>query len=404
MSRSTARWCGVVAATVLSGSTLAAAPASADDAIAVPDLPPLPVLPQLGLSPLPSLAGVPADGLWPTEVDTGNLTDGPFDDIVVANEAGTSVTVLRANPAGGYHPPERIDVGLLPSNVHIHDMNDDARDDIVVMDAGGNTISVLLNEGGGTFGKAVRSQTDTLATAALTIDDFNGDGHEDTAVSHPGGSVAVNFGNGDGTFGPPTSLAGPLGGIGVTSGDYDNDGDADIASVGAASPTQTILLNNGDGTFRHTSAPVGIGGICNRTADLDGNGTADLISSHVDGRITVLRGHGDGTFAEAAHYPSKILWASCFGVGDYDADGDEDLATANMAGFSMSVLHNNGDGTLGEAQVRSAGDWIITCTAGRINDDAALDVLCPGGVVPVLVAFDGKGDGSFGPARRIPLG
>ncbi|MFD2396300.1 hypothetical protein ACFSVJ_04810 [Prauserella oleivorans] len=87
-----------MAATVLSGSTLAAAPASGDDAIAVPDLPPLPVLPQLGLSPLPSLAGVPADGLWPTEVDTGNLTDGPFDDIVVANEAGTSVTVLRANP------------------------------------------------------------------------------------------------------------------------------------------------------------------------------------------------------------------------------------------------------------------------------------------------------------------
>lgn len=363
----------------------------------------LPTLPKLGTSPLPDILGLPVDGLWPTEVTTGDLGPAPHDDLVVANEGGTTITVLRANPDGGYHPPQRYKVGLAPSNVHLHDMNHDGTQDIVVMDAGGNSIAVLLNEGAGRFDQAKRSPTNTVATAALTIDDFNGDGHPDTAVSNPLGAVAVSFGRGDGTFDPPRTLPGPAGGLGITSADYDGDGDADIVSMGTASAEATVLLNNGDGTFRSATAHVGVGATCTLTGDVNHDGAPDVLSGHADGHLAVLIGNGNGTFQPVRTYPTGSLWSTCFGLGDIDHDGDDDVAVANMGGLSVSVLENLGNGGFAGARVHPARDWVITCKLGHTQDDGNLDAICPAGALPALIVYDGHGDGTFDDPRRIPL-
>lgn len=69
----------------------------------------------------------------------------------------------------------------------------------------------------------------------------------------------------------------------------------------------------------------------------------------------------------------------------------------------MSTLQGSGDGGFEPAQVHSAGEAVITCNTGHINEDSAVDVVCPGGAVPVVLVFDGQGDGSFAPPRRISL-
>lgn len=356
-----------------------------------------------GTSPLPSPLGVPPDGLAPTEIAAGDLNGDDVDDLAVANEGGNTITVLLSNAAGGYRPPVRYTVGISPSNVHMFDFTGDGLTDIVDVDAVSNTVSVLPNAGNGALDPAISSPTNTTGSAALTADDFNGDGPLDVAVTNPGGAVAVNFGRGDGSFEAPTTYPGPSGAIGVTSADFNNDGHPDIASVGAASATQSTLINNGDGTFSHSTAAVGVGAVCNRTADLNEDGNVDLVSASARGHVGVLHGRGDGSFGAVQDYPTGSLYGSCFGVGDLNGDKHEDLAVANIAGASMSVLLGRGDGALGPPTEHPTNDATITCTVSDINEDSALDVVCPGGAVPVVVAFDGRGDGTFGPARKIAL-
>ncbi|PXY33725.1 hypothetical protein BA062_15880 [Prauserella flavalba] len=353
---------------------------------------------------LPSFLGIPLDGLAPTEISAGDLNGDGVDDLAVANEGGTTITVLLSTVGGGYQAPQRYQVGLSPSNVHIHDFTGDGVDDIVDVDAGASTVSVLPNLGDGRMGTAVTSPTSTAGTAALTAADFDADGALDVAVSHPAGAVAVNLGRGDGSFGPPATYPGPLGGIGVSAGDFNGDGAPDIASVGPASTTQSILTNKGDGTFEHTTVPVGPGAVCNRTGDLNADGAVDVISASADGHMGVILGRGDGTFEPVKNYGTGSLYASCFGVDDLNGDGAQDLAVGNIAGLSMSTLLGNGDGTLQAGTVHPAGDAVITCTTGHINADDAVDVVCPGGAIPVVIAYDGKGDGAFAPPRRLALG
>lgn len=259
-------------------------------------------------------SGNSRDGLVPTEIAAGDLNGDRVDDLAVANEGGNTLTVVLSNAAGGFHVPRRYAVGLSPSNVQIRDFTGDGANDVVDVDAGSNTISVLVNRGDGVLADAVSSPTNTAGSAAQTVADFNGDDRADVAVSHPAGAVAVNFGRGDGTFDPPATYPGPLGGIGIASGDFDGDGHPDIASVGGASPTQSVLMNTGAGTFEHKTVHIGTGAVCNRVADLNTDGAADVVSASADGHVGVLLGHGDGSFAPVRDYGTGSLYSSCFGV------------------------------------------------------------------------------------------
>lgn len=69
----------------------------------------------------------------------------------------------------------------------------------------------------------------------------------------------------------------------------------------------------------------------------------------------------------------------------------------------MSVLIGNGDGTFRALAIYQAGTQIITCHLGVLDRDADKDLVCPGGAVPAVVLFHGRGDGTFDGPRQIPL-
>ena len=81
--------------------------------------------------------------------------------------------------------------------------------------------------------------------------------------------------------------------------------------------------------------------------DLSGDGKPDLaVANSTPGTVSVLLGHGGGTFAGKVDYgtgsgPSSVA------MGDLSGDGKLDLAVANSASANVSVLLGNGDGTFG---------------------------------------------------------
>jgi len=94
--------------------------------------------------------------------------------------------------------------------IAVADFNGDGKLDAAVANQDGSTVSVLLGNGDGTF----RTKVDYTAgnvLVSIATGDFNGDGKADLAVvdfgsASVGGDVAILLGNGDGTFQTPSVI------------------------------------------------------------------------------------------------------------------------------------------------------------------------------------------------------
>ena len=133
-------------------------------------------------------------------------------------------------------------------------------------------------------------------------------------------------------------------------GDFNGDGKPDLAVANGLDATVGIFLNKGDGTFRDMVAyPVGKGPIWIAVGDFDGDGkpdlaVADFYGEDERGRLSLLRGKGDGTFEpelKLAAGPAPVAVVSA----DFDGDGRPDLAVAESGqgvGKTVTVLRGLG--------------------------------------------------------------
>src|SRR5262249_33521561 len=123
-------------------------------------------------------------------------------------------------------------------------------------------------------------------------------------------------------------------------GDFDNDGRLDLfLPSGASGNPAIVLLGNGDGTFRPRidSSSFAVSGNYPRgwaVGDYDNDGKLDVActlpsTSANSGRYTVLLGNGDGTFQAGIVGPAVLAYARWVTAGDFDGDGNLDLATAD---------------------------------------------------------------------------
>ena len=163
---------------------------------------------------------------------------------------------------------------------------------------------------------------------SIAVADFNGDGVSDLAVlDEQGGTVTTLLGNGNGTFTaspvtPTTAFPSEF----VAVGDFNGDGIADLAVAGGPAAGRPgalrILLGQGDGTFTPAASPVtGSNPISIAVGDFNGDGIQDLaVANLASNTLTILLGIGDGTFTPAAS-PVTGIAPSSVAIGDFNGTG-----------------------------------------------------------------------------------
>ena len=326
-------------------------------------------------------------GSHPHSVAVGDFNNDGNLDLAIANAGTNNVAVLLGNGTGGFTPASGspFTVGSNPVSVAVGDFNGDGKLDLAVANLSGSNVTVLLGNGAGGFSAAYGSPFSTGGNPAfVAVGDFNGDGKLDLAIANSGsGTVTVLLGDGMGGFtaapgSPFTAGSNP---VSLAVGDFNGDGRPDLAIANAGSGNVTVLLGKATGGFSTaTGSPFTVGSAPYSVAvgDFNGDGNLDLAVANLNsGNVTLLLGNGAGRFTAASGSPFTAgLGPYSVAVGDFNGDGDLDLAIANSNSSNATVLLGDGFGgfTAASGSPFAVGSVPYSVAAGDFNKDGRLDL------------------------------
>jgi len=135
-------------------------------------------------------------------------------------------------------------------------------------------------------------------------------------------------------------------------------------------------------------------------ADVNGDGSPDVLVAGEGHGVAVLLGNGNGTFQPLVNYDSGGF-ASAFAVGDVNADGKPDVVQAvqcpdECPSAGLSVLLGNGDGTFQAPIITTLpGEDDFGLVLRDLDGDGKPDVVVTGYFSGKIWALLGNGDGTF---------
>jgi hypothetical protein len=252
---------------------------------------------------------------------------------------------------------------------------------------------------------------------SVSLGDLDGDGDLDLAVTTAGDRVRLFFNDGSADF-SEDFLKSPLDGFfspqSIIAGDLDNDGDLDLAVGNSGATNVNILINDGTGTFPQPlppPVPVGNNPQTLIAGDLDGDGDLDLAVTTAGSVVRLLFNDGSGDFTED---PLKspilgLVFPTSIVVGDWDGDGDLDLAVGNSGATNVSILINDGTGGFTQPLPPDSpvpvGNNPQTLIAGDLDGDGDLDLAVTTSGSRVRLLFnDGSAIFSEDPLKSPLLG
>jgi Calx-beta domain/FG-GAP-like repeat/FG-GAP repeat len=333
-----------------------------------------------------------AVGANPYAVATGHFNEDDHLDLVTANYADSTVSVLLGNADGTFQPALTSAAGANPHSIAVGDFDADGNLDLAAVNGYdyGSYVSVMLGNDNGSFQapSTVALDPNSKPTSVAT-GDFNEDGLMDLAVTsnvdpyYPGdpyldfGQASVLLSIGDGSFSAPRTA----GLLYVTNSavvaDFNGDGNLDLAAgTYSSGAVVRVMLGDGQGSLALQNTNwLFDHGMSMAAGDVDGDGDIDLVAaSGYD--VKVRLGNGLGGFDAP---PGGQSYAAGIGpisivLGDFNRDGVLDIATANYGSNDVSILRGKGGGTFWNQENFAAGPVAFSLTAGDFNGDGWLDV------------------------------
>ena len=219
--------------------------------------------------------------------------------------------------------------------VSVGDLNGDAKADLVIPTGGfccGSQTPYVTKVYRNTTGREFGSPSELYSDKdyfAQDVADLNGDGLADVVAASPTlNELAISLSSQNGMAFSTRTLPLPLSAHKLVGRDFDGDGRTDIAVLGEIDGLGRLLVlrGNGDGTFAEPSV-VELGNLERFVvaADFDGDKAPDLVLN--DGAHTSVYFNRSGTFSASASTPIMGSGTGIPVAGDLDEDGLDDLVT-----------------------------------------------------------------------------
>lgn len=275
------------------------------------------------------------------------------------------------------------------------DFDKDANLDLLIMgqtDPTNRICQIRRGNGAGSF-TDINADIPGMSHGAAAWGDYDRDGDLDLFVTGTtnGASSAIRSrllrNNGDGSFSVGPNVPAVMRG-GVAWADIDHDGDLDLAIAGQAANNTliTYIYRNVGNSFTFVTNSTGVRDASVAWGDYDNDGDPDLVftgttnlnGAVLDGVCEILRNDGASFARVNAGLPGVSGGNAAW--GDYDNDGDLDLAIAgtHTTGTALTQLYaNNGDHTF-TARFSMGGINLGSVAWGDFDNDGDLDLALVG--------------------------
>ena len=298
---------------------------------------------------------------YPIGVAAGDIDGDGKPEIVVSNYYTQNISIfLNTSTPGNISmaPAINFPSGNYVLGASIADLNGDGKPEVILACQGNNFLSVYTNSstiGHISFSNETSFNAPSGGSPFKVVEaDLDGDGKPDMAAANSNnGTVSVYLNTtpagGNVSFAPHVDFTTGNFPEGLAIGDLDGDGKPDLAVANNTDNTLSLLRNTstpGNLSFAaQITVPSGNSVYDLVISDLDGDGKPDLaVDDQYGSTVSVHKNTSTpGTISVSANidYPTGSIPYSIT-TADFDGDGKPDLATANDADNTITILRNKG--------------------------------------------------------------
>lgn len=205
----------------------------------------------------------------------------------------------------------------------------------------------------------------------------------------------------------------------VVADDLDGDGDNDLVVTNREAGTVSVLVGAGDGSVGepvpYSVAPGDAYNVALGSLDPEVDADLDLVVMNPDSGqhddVAVLRGLTGPTFGQPLDYPGDGVGEDAWiraaqytvAIGDFNQDGDQDLAVGTANFSTLSILTGRAGATFSDPTELALdnGSQNMTPVVADFNQDGDLDLAVERAEVVSIML--GGAEATFGPMTDYPL-